>query len=63
MTDISNETLDEVEQALAGMITEYNRLNWLQTADYHREDCTCIRCWRERLSAALASLRAEREVR
>lgn len=57
---VSDETLDEVERALDGMTTEYNRLNFMQTADFHREGCTCLRCWRDRQQATLARLRAER---
>lgn len=58
---ITNETLDGVERVLAGMISEYNRINFMQRADYHGEACTCIRCWRDAQTAALARLREERK--
>lgn len=60
MTDIPDDVFDEVERALKGMVAEYNRIHWLQTADYHSDNCTCLRCWRDRQEAALARLREAR---
>ena len=48
------ERIDELEDALTGVVAVYKRDNPMRTADMHNPSCTCMRCAIDAADAVLA---------
>ncbi len=42
-----------LREALTALVKTHDRENFMRSADFHREDCRCLRCAFDRASAAL----------
>ena len=47
----------KAEEALAGLAVKYKAANPMRTADYHGNDCACLRCAFDNLDATLTEIR------
>ena len=44
---------ERLEARCKALIAAYYKANWLRTADYHGDECDCLRCHVDHLDAAL----------
>lgn len=45
--------IERLRAALGWFADEYDRMNFMRSADMHRVDCRCLRCARDNARAAL----------
>lgn len=53
--------LTKAVEALRMVVGYYNKVNPFRTADYHREDCACDRCYFDDAGTVLAELEGKDE--
>ena len=54
---------ERLEARCKALIRAYDKANWMQTADYHGDECDCLRCHVDCLRAALTETATTEELK